>query len=82
MYRYTLVASAVRSLFTSLASRPIDARLDTFLREKAVTYLREADRWKDAPPSKGNREALMIKIFALHFYLSRKQQGPPQQKSG
>lgn len=47
------------------------------LREKALACIKEAERWRDHPPSVEKREALMKKVLGLHTAVSRLGRGNP-----
>jgi hypothetical protein len=65
-----MVLEAVDIVLRNLAELPdgADARK---VREKALAYIKEAEGWRDHPPSVEKREALMKKVLGLHTAVSR-----------
>ena len=47
------------------------------VREKALACIKEAEGWRDHPPSVEQREALMKKVLGLHTAVRRLGRGTP-----
>jgi hypothetical protein len=61
----TLVVNAVSIVLKDL-ERVCDSSEAHRLRAKAAACAKEAEAWRDHPPSVENREALMRRVLGLH----------------